>query len=55
MIFSSGFMMFVLFGVVIAFGKLLSGDKSMGCLIPLLIGILILGLMGFIISAVTMI
>lgn len=54
MIFSSGFIMFVLFGVVICFGKLMAGDKSMGCLIPILIVVLLMGFMGFILSAITM-
>lgn len=33
--------MFILLGIAICIGKLVSGDKSMGCLIPILIVTLI--------------
>lgn len=54
MIYSSGFIMFILMGIAICIGKLMAGDKSMGCLIPLLIVVLLMGFMGFILSAITM-
>lgn len=54
MIFSAGFVMFVLFGIVIALGKLIDGDKSMGCLISILVLVLLGGSMIWILNMIAM-
>lgn len=55
MIMSSGFIMFVLMGFFICLGKLFAGEKSMGCLLPLIVGVLIMSCFAWVISLATMI